>query len=84
MGVLPLQFKEGENATSLGLTGEEIFNIFGINDVEPLSELSVIARRTNGEELKFKVITRLDTPIDIEYFQNGGILQTVLRKMLNR
>ena len=84
MGVLPLQFKEGENATSLGLTGEEIFNIFGINDVEPLSELSVIARRTNGEELRFKVITRLDTPIDIEYFQNGGILQTVLRKMLNR
>ena len=84
MGVLPLQFKEGENATSLGLTGEEIFNIFGINDVEPLSELSVIARRTNDEELRFKVITRLDTPIDIEYFQNGGILQTVLRKMLNR
>jgi len=84
MGVLPLQFQEGESATSLGLTGEESFNIFGINDIEPLSELNVIARRINGGELKFKVITRLDTPIDIEYYQNGGILHTVLRNMLRR
>ena len=84
MGVLPLQFKEGESATSLGLTGEETFNIFGIKDIEPLSELNVITRRFNGEELIFKVIARLDTPIDIEYYQNGGILHTVLRNMLRR
>ncbi|GAG41316.1 unnamed protein product, partial [marine sediment metagenome] len=84
MGVLPLQFKEGENATNLGLTGEETFSVFGINDVEPLSELNIVARRLNGEELKFKVITRLDTPIDIEYYQNGGILHTVLRNMINK
>ena len=84
MGVLPLQFKEGENATNLGLTGEETFSVFGINDIEPLSELNIVARRLNGEELKFKVITRLDTPIDIEYYQNGGILHTVLRNMINK
>jgi aconitate hydratase len=84
MGVLPLQFKEGENATNLGLTGEETFSVFGINDIEPLSELNIVARRLNGEELKFKVITRLDTPIDIEYYQNRGILHTVLRNMINK
>jgi len=82
MGVLPLQFQAGESATSLGLTGEETFSIFGIKDIEPLSELDVVVRRLNGEELKFKVIARLDTPIDIEYYQNGGILHTVLRRML--
>jgi aconitate hydratase len=82
MGVLPLQFQVGESATSLGLTGEENFSIFGINDIKPLSELNVVVRRLNGEELKFKVIARLDTPIDIEYYQNGGILHTVLRRML--
>ncbi|MHA1986550.1 MAG: aconitate hydratase AcnA [Promethearchaeota archaeon] len=82
MGVLPLQFKEGESATNLGLTGEETFSILGIKDIKPLRELNVVARRPNGEELKFKVIARLDTPIDIEYYQNGGILHTVLRNML--
>ncbi len=82
MGVLPLQFKNGESANSLELTGEETISIFGIKDIEPLSELNVIARRLNGEDLKFKVIARLDTPIDIEYYQNGGILHTVLRNML--
>ncbi len=84
MGVLPLQFKEGESATSLGLTGEETFDIFGIKKIEPLSELDVTARKIDGEELKFKVIARLDTPIDIEYYQNGGILHTVLRNMIKK
>jgi aconitate hydratase len=83
MGVLPLQFKNGENATNLGLTGEESFNIFGIKNIAPSSELDITARRFNGEELNFKVIARLDTPIDVEYYQNGGILHTVLRTMLN-
>ncbi|HEA70736.1 MAG TPA: aconitate hydratase AcnA, partial [archaeon] len=84
MGVLPLQFKEGESATSLGLTGEETFDIYGIREIEPLSELDVTARGINEEELKFKVIARLDTPIDIEYYQNGGILHTVLRNMIKK
>ncbi|GAG88050.1 unnamed protein product [marine sediment metagenome] len=83
MGVLPLQFKNGENATNLGLTGEESFNIIGIKNIAPSSELDITARRLNGEELNFKVIARLDTPIDVEYYQNGGILHTVLRTMLN-
>ena len=84
MGVLPLQFKEGESATSLGLTGEETFDIYGIREIEPLSELDVTARGINEEELKFKVIARLDTQIDIEYYQNGGILHTVLRNMIKK
>ena len=84
MGVLPLQFKEGETATTIGLTGEETFDIHGIKDLEPLSELDVTARGIDVEDLKFKVIVRLDTPIDIEYYQNGGILHTVLRNMIKK
>jgi aconitate hydratase len=84
MGVLPLQFKEGENAVNLGLMGEEAFDVIGIKDIEPLSELTVKFRKLDGEEKEFKVIARLDTPIDIEYFKNGGILHTVLRNMIKK
>ena len=81
MGVLPLQFKEGENAESLGLTGKEIYGIEGIENLTPSSELLVKARTENGNNINFKVISRLDTPVDIDYFRNGGILHTVLRRM---
>jgi aconitate hydratase len=82
MGVLPLQFKQGENAETLGLDGTEKFDILGIQGIRPFSELKVIAK--NGEEQvkKFNVVVRLDSEVDIEYFRNGGILHTVLRKML--
>jgi aconitate hydratase len=83
MGVLPLQFKEGEDATSHGLTGHEIFHIEGLTeDMGPNAELSVRAEREDGSEVKFNVITRLDTPLDIDVYRNGGILHTVLREML--
>ncbi|MFX1337644.1 MAG: aconitate hydratase AcnA [Promethearchaeota archaeon] len=82
MGVLPLQFKEGENAHSLGLTGKETYEILGIKDIVPLGELTVIAKSDDGQKKTFKVIARLDTPIDIEYFRNGGILHTVLKNIL--
>lgn len=83
MGVLPLQYKNGENASSLGLTGTEIFSISGIaQDIKPLKELKVTAQKENGEVISFDVIARLDSKIEIEYYRNDGILQYVLRQFL--
>lgn len=83
LGVLPLQFKEGESADSLGLTGKETFDITGIaNDLEPLKEIDVVATDDDGKETKFKAIVRLDSHIEIEYYRNEGILQYVLRQFL--
>ena len=82
MGVLPLQFKEGENAQTLGIVGNETYDIIGIENITPGAELTVQVRSDSGEKKSFKVIARLDTPVDVEYYQNGGILHTVLRKML--
>ena len=84
MGVLPLQFIQGENAESLGLTGKEIYEISGISEVKPQSELIIKAISKDNDVKTFKVIARLDTPIDIEYYKNGGILHTVLRNLLTK
>ncbi len=82
MGVLPLQFKEGENWNTLGIDGTETFDILGLNDsLQPGQVLTVQAKRTDGKEFKFEVITRLDSTVDVEYYRNGGILQTVLRQL---
>jgi aconitate hydratase len=83
MGVLPLQLKSGESWESLGLTGFEEYEIEGITeDLQPRKEITVRARRKDGSETAFKVICRLDSRIEIEYYRNGGILQTVLRQMV--
>ncbi len=82
MGVLPLEFKIGENTEVLGLDGTESFDIIGIPNIKPFSEVNVIAKKADGKEIKFNATVRLDSAIDIEYYRNGGILQTVLRKML--
>ncbi|AWK05778.1 aconitate hydratase AcnA [Flavobacterium crocinum] len=85
MGVLPLQYKNGENAASLGLTGRETFTITGIaEDISPLKELSVTAVKENGEVFSFSAIARLDSQIEIEYYRNDGILQYVLRQFLHK
>jgi aconitate hydratase len=82
MGVLPLCFKEGQDAATLGLDGTETFSIPALsNDVQPLQDLEVIATRADGTEVRFLTTMRLDTPVEISYYRNGGILQTVLRKM---
>jgi aconitate hydratase len=81
MGVLPLVFKENENLETLGLTGSETFFIKGITDIHPRKELSVKAVQSDGKEISFEVIARLDTEVDVDYFVNGGILQYVLRKI---
>jgi aconitate hydratase len=82
MGVLPLVYTPGENAASLGLTGRETFSIGGIaKGLKPGAVLDVTARRDDGTEIRFKATARLDSEVDIEYYRNGGILHTVLRKM---
>lgn len=83
MGVLPLQFKEGESAQSLGLTGHETFNILGVSDsLQPKQEVEVTATAEDGSVTTFTAIARIDTPVEVEYYRNGGILPTVLRKFL--
>lgn len=85
MGVLPLQYLPGQNAESLGLTGEEQFSFYGIaNELKPLKELKVAAKRPNGKVKNFRVVARLDSQIEIEYYKNEGILQYVLRQFLSR
>jgi aconitate hydratase len=85
MGVLPLQYKNGETAEKLGLSGKEIFTINAIaEDISPLKEVQVIAKNDKNEEIKFNVIARLDSKIEIEYYRNGGILQYVLRQFLQK
>jgi aconitate hydratase len=81
MGILPLQFKAGENAESLGLTGRETLTVRGISgDLKPRLDVTVDVQ--GGSRPSFVVTARLDTPVEINYYRNGGILQTVLRKML--
>jgi aconitate hydratase len=83
MGVLPLQFLEGDNYQKLGLSGTEIFNIKGIaEDLTPGKEVTVRASAGDGVETTFNVKVRLDTEVEVDYYRNGGILQTVLRQML--
>ncbi len=83
MGVLPLQFKEGTSWKTLGINGTEVFDIVGLdNDVKPGQELTVIGTRQDGSHFEFTAIARLDSMVDVDYYHNGGILQTVLRQMI--
>jgi aconitate hydratase len=82
MGVLPLMFKQGDSWESLGLEGFETFSITGIENMEPRKLLQVKAVKKDGSEVSFDVLARLDTEIDVDYFEHGGILPYVLRKML--
>ncbi|HWQ84791.1 MAG TPA: aconitate hydratase, partial [Anaerolineales bacterium] len=83
MGVLPLQFKAGQSVAALGLTGKEAFSILGLDDqLQHGSEVTVLVERSDGSELLFQVLVRIDTPIEMSYYRNGGILHTVLRNML--
>jgi aconitate hydratase len=81
MGVLPLTFSEGESHETLGLTGHEHFSIAVTDEVQPLQMMAVEATSPEGEVKSFMVQVRLDTPVEVEYYRNGGILHTVLRQM---
>ena len=84
MGVLPLQFQRGQTRSSLGLTGEGVFTIEIGDDLKPGQEVKVRAQSKEGPPVEFTAICRIDTPVEIEYYRNGGILHTVLRKMLKQ
>lgn len=79
MGVLPLQFKENESADTLGLDGSESFSINVSDDLKPRDMVPVTAEKENGETIEFEAVCRIDTPVEIDYYRNGGILQYVLR-----
>jgi aconitate hydratase len=83
MGVLPLQLKAGDTAESLGLTGQEKLTIRGLaGRIAPRQDVTVEVERASGPASVFAATVRLDTPVEVDYYRNGGILQTVLRKML--
>jgi len=83
MGVLPLQFKPGEGAETFGITGKETLSIVGVSGPwTPRQDVTVDMARADGSRKSFVVTARLDSPVEINYYRNGGILHTVLRKML--
>jgi aconitate hydratase len=82
MGVLPLEFKPGENRETLGLTGNEIFEIEGVASLSPKKAITIRAKSADGKITTFSVIARADTPEEVSYYHHGGILQYVLRQML--
>jgi aconitate hydratase len=82
MGVLPLEFKQGETRESLGLTGHEVFEIEGVATMAPRGDVTVRAKSPDGKEKKFTATVRVDTPEELSYYQHGGILQYVLRNLL--
>jgi aconitate hydratase len=83
MGVLPLQFLDGQTWKSLGLTGEETYEVAGLSDsIQPRSKITVRATAPNGSVKSFEAQVRIDTPVELDYYKNGGILQTVVRKLL--
>jgi aconitate hydratase len=83
MGVLPLEFMPGQSADSLGLTGREEFDVLGLEaGLKPRQNATVVVRTTDGDrEQRFEAICRLDGPIEIGYYRNGGILPAVLRRL---
>ena len=82
MGVLPLQYEEGQSADSLGLTGREVLSVGGFAaGLKPRQKVAVEALREDGSKLSFQAIARLDTPVEVDYYRYGGILQTVLRAL---
>ena len=84
MGVLPLQFIGADSVDSLGITGTESFDLKGIeNDIKPQQEVTLVIHRANGESQEVKVLLRIDTPIEVDYYKHGGILPFVLRQLLS-
>ena len=82
MGVLPLEFKASENRESLGLTGHEMFEVEGVSSLAPRKQITVNAKASDGKVKTFTALARVDTPEEVSYYQHGGILQYVLRQML--
>jgi aconitate hydratase len=85
MGVLPLQFKGSDSVASLNLTGEETFDLVGINDnLKPQQDVTLVITRKDGSKQNVSVLLRIDTPIEVDYYKNGGILPFVLKELVGR
>ena len=84
MGVLPLQYLRGQSAASLGLNGSETFTIRGLANLRPRGDVTVEAVDQEGNRLVFKAMMRIDADVEVDYMKNGGILQTVLKNMLQQ
>jgi aconitate hydratase len=82
MGVLPLQFPEGESASSLGLTGEETFDIIGVTELN--EDRTPETLKVNAGDVSFDAVVRIDTPGEADYYRNGGIMQYVLRSLIRK
>ena len=81
MGIMPLTFKEGVDRKSLGLTGDEVLDILGLDGLSPRMDLSLVIHRANGKVDTVPVLCRVDTLDEVSYYRHGGILQYVLRGM---
>ena len=82
MGVLPLEFEKGSSWKTLDLEGTEVFDILGLgDDLGPGQTVKVIATGTDGSKTEFDAKVRIDTPVEVDYYRNGGILQTVLKRL---
>ncbi|MCB0334280.1 MAG: aconitate hydratase, partial [Bdellovibrionales bacterium] len=81
MGILPLQFKDGESVDALGLKGDETFDISITDDMKAGEEVKVCATSPDGSKREFTALSRIDTPVEVQYFRDGGILCTVLKKL---
>ena len=82
MGVLPLQFKPGDSASALGLTGRESYDVLGPSEgLSPRRSVTIVATRDDGGTARFEAIARLDGPIEVDYYLGGGILPAVLRRL---
>jgi len=82
MGVMPLTFLAGQDRNALGLKGDETFDVHIPSDLRPRQSIKVVATRADGSKIEFDTLCRVDTPVEVEYYRNGGILNTVLRKMM--
>jgi aconitate hydratase len=83
MGVLPLQFIGNDSVTTLGIKGDETFDLEGIaGDLKPQQEVTLVIHRANGQSVRVNVLLRIDTPIEVDYYRHGGILPFVLRQLL--
>ena len=83
MGILPLKFMDGQNADSLGLKGDELYDIEGLSGhMKPKSMITVRAKRADGMVIEFKATALLNTDVEVNYYRNGGILHTVLRNLV--
>jgi aconitate hydratase len=84
MGVLPLQFKGDDSAQSLGIKGDEQFDLLDLHDIRPQQDVTLVIRDGNGSRRKIDLLCRIDTAIEVDYYLHGGILPYVLRELMTR